>query len=141
MFFICLNCAGITVGYLYSQGVLASTETQTMPYTTSDIENRFNVLSFFNVQNLLYGVIGGAIGGLFGLITRSGVFAVGAILIFVVVSLVPIIGWVLTGFGVMMNVFLAGTGLEFISYIFYSILSVFFFFFLFNVLGQRQDMT
>ena len=44
-------------------------------------------------------------------------------------------------FPVMLNMLLAGTGLEFMAYVAESFVLVFFFFFLASILSQRQDLA
>jgi apolipoprotein N-acyltransferase len=111
-----------------------------MPYTLSDVNSQFSLFTF-SATNVTYGIIGAGIAGLIGLITKQGMFAIIAALIWVVGVFLNIFNWILNGFPLMLNILLAGTGLEFIAYVVESFVLVLFFFFLASILSQRQDMT
>jgi len=136
VFFLSFNAAGYIIANLVGLGVLVG-NSNVMPYTIEQVNSQFNLLTF-SVQNVTYGLVGAGIAGLIGLITRQGIFAITAALIWVVGVFLNVFNWILNGFPLMMNILLAGTGLEFVGYIVESVLLAFFFFSLAGILSQRE---
>jgi hypothetical protein len=139
LFFLAFNASGYIIANLVSLGVLTG-NSDVMPYTLTDVNSQFSLFTF-SATNVTYGIIGAGIAGLIGLITKQGMFAIIAALIWVVGIFLNIFNWVLNGFPMMLNILLAGTGLEFMAYVVESFVLVLFFFFLASILSQRQDFT
>jgi hypothetical protein len=139
LFFLAFNAAGYIIANLVGLGVLTG-NTSVMPYTLDQVNSQFSLFTF-STQNVAYGIVGAGIAGLVGWLTKQGMFAVIAALIWVVGVFLNIFNWVLNGFPVMLNILLTGTGLEFMAYVAESFVLVFFFFFLASILSQRQDLT
>lgn len=139
MFFLAFNAAGYIIANLVGLGVLTG-NSGVMPYTLDQVNSQFSLFTFSS-QNVAYGIVGAGIAGLIGWLTKQGMFAVIAALIWVVGIFLNIFNWILNGFPVMLNILLAGTGLEFMAYVAESFVLVFFFFFLASILSQRQDLT
>jgi len=134
VFFISLNASGYIISNLvyYSvlpQGILLGQ----MPYSMTDISLTFDPVKVFSAA------AGIGIAGLFGLITRQGIYAITAALIWVVGIFLNVVSWMLFGFPLMLNVILSGTGLEIIvPAIAGAFLPAFFFFSLAGILSQRD---
>jgi len=139
LFFLAFNAAGYIIANLVGLGVLTG-NTSVMPYTLDQVNSQFSLFTF-STQNVAYGIVGAGIAGLVGWLTKQGMFAVIAALIWVVGVFLNIFNWILNGFPVMLNILLTGTGLEFMAYVAESFVLVFFFFFLASILSQRQDLT
>jgi apolipoprotein N-acyltransferase len=139
LFFLAFNAAGYIIANLVGLGVLTG-NSSVMPYTLDQVNSQFSLFTF-STQNVAYGIVGAGIAGLVGWLTKQGMFAVIAALIWVVGVFLNIFNWILNGFPVMLNILLAGTGLEFMAYVAESFVLVFFFFFLASILSQRQDLT
>ena len=146
IFFIALNASGFIIGKLAdpSVGVLMPINNMTMPYNASTAITNSTTspfqLSNWSVGKIIASIIGGV--GIFALlITRNAMFAIIAALLWVLGCMMDVTSWVLTGFSTLMQVMLAGTGLEWLGDIIYGFLLVFFFFWLASILAQRQDMT
>jgi len=141
LFIICLNVAGLIAGNLMTQNILATGEVNDMPYTIEEIENMFNPFSNFSVYNILYGLIGAGIAGLLGLITRSGTFAIYAVILFIVGLFLNVFEWVLFGLPKFTSFLVAGTGLEWLTAVVTMFVCFIFFWFIVELLAQRQLMT
>lgn len=132
VFFISLNASGYIIANLVTAGVLVG-NTSVMPYSMNDISVAFDPVKVFSAA------AGIGIAGLFGLITRQGIYAITAALIWVVGIFLNVVSWMLWGFPLMLNVLLAGTGLEVIvPAIAGAFLPAFFFFSLAGILSQRE---
>jgi hypothetical protein len=132
VFFISLNASGYVIANLVTAGVLVG-NTAVMPYSMNDITVAFDPVKVFSAA------AGIGIAGLFGLITRQGIYAITAALIWVVGIFLNVVSWMLWGFPLMLNVLLAGTGLEVIvPAVVGAFLPAFFFFSLAGILSQRE---
>lgn len=148
VFFLSLNFSGLIIAALVTQGILMG-NASSMPYNTTDVSNQFS-FSIFNVslENVAYGVLGAGLAGIIGLITKQGIFAIYAILIWLVGIFSGIAQWVLGGLGKMIDLLLVDTGLDTllpapfsIGLIFNGFMLAFFFFWLASILSQRQEIT
>jgi hypothetical protein len=128
--------AGFIIGQLIALDVLSMSKSE-MPYTTTDIGFAFRLDQF----SMLSGLLGAGLGGVIAIITKQYMFATGIILIWILGCFIGVVNWVLNGFPAMLNILLAGTGLEFVSYVAETIMLVFFFMFLASLLSQRPDLT
>jgi hypothetical protein len=148
LFFLCLNASGLITGALIDRGVLMGSASA-MPYTSTDVSSRFS-FSIFNIslESIAFGAVGAGLAGIIGLITKQGIFAIYAILIWLVGIFSGVAQWVLGGFGQMIDLLLLGTGLDTlfpaplsIGLIFNGFMLSFFFFWLASILSQRQEIT
>jgi len=139
LFFLCFNAAGYIIGQLAALNVLSLAKSE-MPYGVSDISSAFS-LNVFSANNIGFGLLGAGIGAIIGIITKQYVFATGIILVWLVGTFLNLTNWILNGFPTMLNILLAGTGLEFIAYVVESITLAIFFMFLAGILSQRPDLT
>lgn len=136
LFFICLNLSGYVIANLMADDIIASSDKMEMPYTIEEIQNQFSPFSF-SVTNIALGVLGAGIAGLIGLLLKQGTFAIYAVVIWLVGTFLNIASWVIFGFPKFMVFLLAGTGLDYLSYVFTTLLYLFFFWFLAETLAQR----
>ena len=132
VFFISLNASGYIIANLVASGVLVG-NSAVMPYSMTDISVAFDPVKIFSAA------AGIGIAGLFGLITRQGIYAITAALIWTVGIFLNVVSWMLWGFPLMLNVLLSGTGLEVIvPAVAGAFLPAFFFFSLAGILSQRE---
>lgn len=126
LFIICLN---ISAFILNSAQVLPVNRPLTWGIT--DLTATFSLTVFAGLG------IGGALIGVVGLITRTYVYAAGAILIWILGILLPIASWFLNGVPMMLTMLLPSE----LSYISSAITAVFmfiFFIFIVEIMTQRQ---
>jgi hypothetical protein len=109
-------------------------------YTSSQIQNQFS-LGVFTASNIAIASVAGGITGLIGIMFRQGIYAIYAVLVFILGIFLGIGNWVFYGVGSLANLLLAGTGLEPIAGILQVLTVAFFFFFLASILAQRPDLT
>jgi hypothetical protein len=143
LFFLALNVAGYIVSMLGSGSnpVIAGVGGNgTSPYTPGQINSMFS-LNVFSATNVGEALLAGGIVALFGLMLRQGIFAIYAILIFVLGLFFNVAISVLTGFMSFMAWVFAGTGLEGLGIVFEGFFLAFFFFYLASILSQRQQET
>jgi hypothetical protein len=135
IFFLSLNFAGIIISYLIGGDVIVGSDSVVMPYSTDQILSQFTLTTF------AISAVGGGIAGLIGLITKQYVFAAGAAVIWILGIFFTLGNWILNGFQLMLNILLAGTGLDFLGTILYAFFLVFFFFFLAGTISQNPNLT
>jgi len=140
LLFICFNGAAIFIGQLVAADVLML-ETKDAPYSMVSLQNVFDYRTIFSAQNIGTGMLAGGIGAIIMLVTRQGTYALYVILIFLIGTFIPIFSWIINGFGNIINIFLAGTGLETLGYIVTAVFYAFFFFQIAGILSQRGDFT
>ncbi len=147
--FLALNFAGIVVGLLISNDVLAIGYQGTMPYDPNTVANQFSLLTF-STANVVTGVVGGLV-GVIGLITRQGTFAIYAILIWIIGTFLGLFSWVFSGFGKMLDllipaelnptvVSILGVNIGVTSAVIWTFILVTFYFALAGVASQRADL-
>ncbi len=131
VFFISFNASGYIIANLVAGGVLVGNSV-VMPYSMTDFTLKFDLFQTFSAM------AGIGLAGLFGLITRQGIYAITAALIWVVGIFLNVFTWLVNGFPLMLNILLAGTGMEFVAYIVETFMLAFFFFSLAGILSQRD---
>lgn len=140
LFFISFNIACGIVTALVALEVLPPITGQG-PYTSDQISSMFS-FNNFTASNVATAVLAGGIVGLMGLIFRQGIFAIYAVLIFVLGLFLNVGQFIFYGVYSLANSLLLGTGLEVtIPAALQLVTLAFFFFFLASILSQRQDMT
>lgn len=146
--FLALNSAGILVGLLISNNVLAIGSQSNMPYSAQDIAAEFSLLTF-STANVVSGVVGGLV-GVIGLITRQGTFAIYAILIWIIGTFLGMFSWIFSGFGKMLDILIPaelnptvvsilGVNIGVTSAVIWTFILVTFYFALAGIATQRQD--
>jgi len=108
------------------------------PYSNSQIADVFS-LNYFSASNLAIAVLGGGIVGLIGVIFKQGIFAIYAVLVFVLGLFLGVGNWILYGMGSLVTTLLGGTGFEWIGSMLSLFTTIVFFMFLASILSQRQD--
>jgi hypothetical protein len=131
VFIIAFNASGYIIATLTTGGVLVGNSVA-MPYSMTDFTLQFDLFKTFSAM------AGIGLAGLFGLITRQGIYAVTAALIWVVGIFLNVFSWMVNGFPLMLNILLAGTGVEFVAYVVEVFVLAFFFFSLAGILSQRD---
>jgi len=126
VFVVCLNLAGFIIQQ--SGAFMVSKELYISPL---DVTNQFGLTAFWA---LLAGA--GAI-GVIGIIFRQNIFALGALLVWVVGVLLPVSQWFLIGTPVMLGVLLP-TEVGYLSSVVSAFFAIIFFMFLIEIIGQRQ---
>jgi len=100
----------------------------------SDVLTTFDITKF----NFFTGSLAGAgIISVIALIFRQGVFAVAAILIWLVVTLVPVAQWFLLGAPMMLAAMLPSE-VSYLSYVVTAFFAIVFFMFLMGIAAQRE---
>ena len=140
LFFLCFNAAGYIIANLVALDVLMGDRTVTSDAMV-DIKSRFDLGAKFNMQNIIGGILGIVAIGAIGMFTGQGMMAVIGAIIWVIAMFIGIFDWITNGFGNMIAILLAGTGLEFMGVVVGTIVTVYFFFVLASMLSQRQDLT
>jgi hypothetical protein len=147
LFFLCFNASGYIIAQLVANNVftnamiLGNTNSTSGQTTITDIHNQFDIGVVFSASNIMYGLIGAGLAAVVGIIMRQGVFAIYVILIWIVGIFLGLFSWILNGFPKMLEIILAGTGLEWLSYVLSTFMLAFFFMFLASLLAQRGDLT
>jgi hypothetical protein len=131
LFFVCLQLACVAVTALSSQGVL--------PFGTQVFKEKYSI-GMIESEFALAGILGAGVGfgvSLVGFLLKQYTFGFLAGAIWVLGILSGICTWVLVGLRGTMDLFLAGTGLEWISYIIYAGVLVMFFGLMLEQLGNK----
>ena len=126
LFVICLNMSAFIIN---QSGMIVTS--QLLYISPFDVSNQFNLILFAGVG------IGGAISGIIGLLTRQYVYAAGALLIWVIGIMLPILQWFLIGAPIILAALLPSE-LGFISYVVEAFFYFILFMFMVEVATQRQ---
>lgn len=126
-FFICLNVAA----FIINEAAFLP-ESEELAVTPTD------VMATFTWENLLLSLgVGGAIAGIVALLTRQYVYAVGALIIWAIGSLTPVIQWFFIGVPLLLNSVLPSE-ISFIGSVVQGLFAVVFFMFIIELTAQRQ---
>lgn len=140
VFFICLNAAAYILGVLATSGVISGFDqigSDAIPYSQSSVNNQFS-LTNFSAASITAGLVGAGIIGLIGWITKQGVYAIYAALIWLIGMFLNIFSFVINGASALVGVLLP-SGLSFMSGIIYGGILIVFFYALAGTIGQRPD--
>ena len=126
VFIVCLNVAAFI---LQQSGALpVSRELYASPF---DITNQFG----FGVFMVLIGGLAGM--SLVAIIFKANIYALGALLVWVIAALTPIVQWFLVGFPIVLAALLPPE-LSYLTAVVGAFFSMMFFMFLTEIVGQRQ---
>ncbi len=138
IFFICLNASAYIIGALAASGTLTGMDViGAAPYDASEVEGQFSLLNF-SAESVVAGTVGFGIIGLIGWITKQGVYALYAAMIWLVGIFLNIFQFVLTGLSTLLGVLLP-TEIAFMGGVIYGGLIVVFFYALAGTIGSRPD--
>ena len=127
LFVLCLNIAAFILN-----------ESAAFPTSQALSVNPSDVITQFNWTTLLTSLgTGGAVAGIVALLTRQYVYAAGALLIWSVGALSPLIRWFFIGAPLMLNALLPSE-LVFISIAVQAFFAIIFFMFIIEIVSQRQ---
>lgn len=107
------------------------------PYSQEDITDKFSLVAF-SAENIVVGGVGLGLIGLIGWITKQGVYAIYAAIIWLAGIFLNIFQFILTGVFTMLGILLP-TELAFMSGIIYGFVMISFFYALSGIIGQRAD--
>jgi len=126
VFLVCLNMSAFILNQ--SEAIPGTKELWINPF---DVTNQFSLTV---LGALTMGAIGG---GIIALIFRQNIFAIGALLVFVISTMIPIVQWFLLGTPLMLAALLPSE-LSYLSAVIGAFFAITFFMFLMSILGQRQ---
>ncbi len=127
VFFLCLNVAAFI---LNEAGFY--TETSELVVSAEDISATFNWATLLTSLG-----VGGIVAGLVALLTRQYVYAAGALIVWAIGSMAPVIRWFFIGVPLMLGQLLP-SGLEFVSTVTQAFFAVIFFMFIIELVAQRS---
>jgi len=127
MFFIvCMNLAAFIIQQ--SEAIMGSQPLWINPF---DIQNKFSLTI------ITAALLGGGAITIITMLFRPGIYAVGALLVWVVITLTPIAQWFLIGTPIILAALLP-TELSFLTGVISAFFAISFFMFLIEIISQRQ---
>lgn len=96
-----------------------------------------NIQDKFSLTIITAALLGGGAITLVAVLFRPGIYAVGALLVWVILALAPIAQWFLLGTPLMLTAILPAE-LSYLSYVVSAFFAVMFFMFLVEIMSQRQ---
>ena len=127
MFFIvCMNLAAFIIQQ--SEAIMGSQPLWINPF---DIQNKFSLTI------ITAALLGGGAITIITMLFRPGIYAVGALLVWVVITLTPIAQWFLIGTPIILAALLP-TELSFLTAVISAFFAISFFMFLIEIISQRQ---
>jgi hypothetical protein len=139
LFFVCLNLACIIVAALSVDPDGSGPENAVLPFGSQQFKEVYNI-NQIETQFALSAILGGGVGfgvGLIGIMLRQYTFGILAGPIWVVGILVGICAWVLGGLSIIIDLFLAGSGIEWLRPVIYVGIIVVFFGLILEQLGNK----
>lgn len=97
----------------------------------------FDVTNKFSLATIMAALLGGGAITLVALLFRPGIYAVGALLVWVVLTLTPIAQWFLIGTPIILTAILP-IELAYLSAVISAFFAIAFFMFLIEIVSQRQ---
>lgn len=138
VFFMSLNMAAYILGLLAASGTITGLDVLGAPtFTAQEITDKFNIVTF-SAQNIAIGVVGAGIVGLIGWITKQGVYAIYAAVIWLVGIFLNIFQFVLTGLSALVGILLPPE-VAFMGGVIYAFVMITFFYALSSMVGQRSE--